>query len=810
MRLLHRKLRRDLWHLRGPFLAVVLVVAAGVSLFVALRSMHGHLRAAQTAYYRAYHFADLFVPVVRAPQSVAREIAALPGVAQVETRVVADVLLDVPGLPEPATGRFISLPDTEEREPSSAGEAPRPRLNDLHLRSGRMPGRGEAGAVLASDAFARANDLRPGDRLGAVLHGRFERLTIVGTAIAPEFVYEIRGSGDIFPDNRRFGAFWMSERALAAAFDLENRWNEAVLTLAPDATPAAIAALVERLDERLAPYGALGAYGREDHVSHRFLSDEIAETRVTSLLLPSIFLGVTAFLLHLVMHRLVATQREQIAVLKAFGYRSSEVTRHYFALAAVPVGAGAVVGVGTGLAFAGSLARLYARFFQFPPAEATFRPDPGVVAAGLAVSALAALAGAFVSVVAAARMPPAEAMRPDHPETFRRSPFDRGWIRRRLSLPSRSIARHLFRRPGRAALSILGLALAGSILVASRFVYDAVEWIRRVQFEHVQRESIAVTFTNPRPHSALDELRRLPGVLSVEPVRVAPIRLRSGAAASGRPGTERTAIFGLTPAGELRRIVDRHFVARRPPPSGLVLSSRLAERLGARAGDLIELSFLDGRRRRVSVRVEGVVEDLLGAVAYADLETLEALAGDGETISGAFLRADEAAAEALFSRLSRLPGVAGVSSRRATARGFEATIAESFRISLGITVFFAAVIAAGMVYNGARVALSERGRELASLRVLGFTRREVATMLLGEQATLTALSLPLALALGYALCALVVLRFESELFRIPLVVSGATVLFAVGTVTLAAVASGALVRRRLDRFDLVSVLKARE
>lgn len=806
VRPLHRKLRRDVWHLRGPFGAVVLVVASGVSLFVALRSMNGFLRGAQERYYRESRFAEAFVPVARAPVGVAQEIGRLPGVAAVEPRIVVDVLLDVPGLAEPATGRFVSLPDVGGNG-GAGGEVGHPRLNDLRLASGRLPERGERGSVVASAAFARANRLRPGDRLGAVLHGRFEPLTLVGTAIAPEFVYEIRGTGEIFPDNRRFGAFWMAESALAAAFDLEGRANEFVLTFAPGTTAAGRADLLRRLDALLAPYGPLGAFDRSEHVSHRFLSDEIGETAVTSVLLPTIFLGVTAFLLHLVLFRLVGTQRAQIAVLKAFGYRSREVAAHYLALALAPVTAGALLGTALGFAFARALAGVYARFFQFPPELARFVPDGAVVGAAIAAGVGSGLVGALLSVRAVVRLPPAEALRPDAPERFRPSPFDRGGLRQRLSIPARSVARHLYRRPGKAALSLVGLALAGALLVASRFAYDAVDWIRRVEFEHVQRESVAVTFREALPRAALDELRRLPGVVAVEPFRGVAAELESGGA---RPARERAALIGHAAGGELRRIVDQRLVAHAPPASGLLLSRRLAEELAVSAGDSLDLLVLDGRRRRAKVGVEGIVDDLLGGVAYAEAGELARLAGEPGTFSGAFLAVDPLAERELYGRLKRLPGVAAVSTRRATAQSFDATIAESFRISLSITMLFACVIAAGMIYNGARVALSERGRELASLRVLGFSRREVAAMLLGEQAVLTALSLPLGLALGYALCRLIVIRFESELFRIPLVVSGATVAFAIVTVAVAAALAGALVRRRLDRFDLVSVLKSRE
>ncbi len=790
MRPLDRKLLRDTWHLRGPFFAVVLVAASGIALFVALRSMQGYLTGAQADYYRNQRFADLFVHARRVPDSLASEIAAVPGVAVAETRVVAEVLLDVPGLAEPATGRVVSLP-----------EGRRPRLNDLYLRRGRLPLPGETDAVVVSDAFARANRLELGDRLGAVLYGRWQALRIVGTAVSPEFVYEIGGS-DIFPDNRRFGALWMGRRALADAFALEGAWNDLVATLAPGALQPEVLA---RLDRLLAPYGGRGAYGREDHVSHRFLSDEIQETRVTSVLVPSIFLAVTAFLMHLVLGRLVGTQRDQIAVLKAFGYPSRTVARHYIALALAPVGAGCLLGIAVGVWFAARLAAVYANFFQFP--EVAFAPRMGVILAGAGIGLAAGLAGALGAARRALALPPAEAMRPETPARYRPSLVESGPWGRLLTAPARIVVRHLHRSPMKALMSIGGLAAAGAILVVSPFFFDAVDRLEEVQFDHVQREEIAVAFREVRDPAALDELRQLPGVRRVEPYRIVDARL---SALRWGHRSERVGLTGLTPGAELRRIVDQDLRALEPPPRGVLLSAMLAERLGVAAGDRVAVAILEGRRPSLELTVQGTTDDLLGSAVYLDLDFLNREMGESAVASGAFLAVDPPALDALYARLKRLPGVSGVGVRAAVRAGFEKTIAESFSISLAVTILFACVLAAGMVYNGARVALSEHGRELASLRVLGFTQAEVATLLLGEQAILTLASLPLGLLAGYGLCWLIVLRVQSELFRIPLVVTTTTPLFAVTAVVAAAMLSGWIVRRRLSRLDLVAVLKTRE
>jgi putative ABC transport system permease protein len=784
---LHRKVLRDLWHLRSQMLAVAVVMACGVAMFVTLRSMHGWLRGTQTAYYAAFRFPQVFAHARRVPSGVAAELARLPGVTGVRTRVVRDVTLDVPGLAEPATGRLVSLPVPR-----------RAILGDVYLREGRWI-TDRAGEVLASDAFARANGLRVGDSIAAVINGRWQVLTIVGTALSPEYVYEIRGVGDVFPDNRRFGILWMGERALASAFQMEGAFDDVALAIGPDATLPDVLQGVDRVLER---YGGTGAYGREDQISHRFLDSEIEETQVTSLFIPTIFLAVTAFLLHIVLVRLVGTQREQIAVLKAFGYGNRTIAAHYVQLALGPIVVGSGAGVAIGLWLAAGLAGVYGRFYQFP--TITFTPDWQVVATAVVVSAGASLAGAVGSVRRAVRLPPAEAMRPEAPGTFRPGLLERLGIAERVSAATRIVLRALERRPVKSGLSVLGIAFATAIVVTGWWMFDVIDVMKEIQFEEVDRSDAMVTFQELRGAGAVFALARLDGVRRVESFRAVPARLRHA------HRNVRIAVVGLEPEAELTRLVDRNRIRRDAPAGGLALSDVLAARLGIRAGDTVDVEVLEGERTRGRMPVSVVMEDIIGTSAVTALPTLHAFLGEGGTSSGAYLRVDGRRQDSVYRALKAMPAVSGVTIRASVLEGFEKTIAQSFMISITVLLAFACVISAGIVFNGARVALSERGRELASLRVLGFTRAEVTRLLLGEQLLLVLAGIPLGFLLGYGLAQLVSVRFESDLFRIPMLMRRQTYLYAFAVVAAASLLSAWAVRRRIYRLDLVAVLKTRE
>ena len=787
MRALDRKLLRDLWHLRGQAVAIALVVACGVATVVTARVGYESLRESQAAYYTEYRFADVFSALERAPESLRAALAAIPGVAAVETRIVAEVTLDVPGLAEPATGRLVSIPALRA-----------PILNDVHLRRGRWIEPGRSDEVIASEAFADANGLEVGDRLGAVLRGRWQSLRIVGIGISPEYVYEIQGT-NLFPDNKRFGVLWMSRDALGPAFDLDGAFNDVSLQLAPGARELEV---IDRADRLLDRYGGLGAFGRKDQISHSFLSDEIRQNRVFGTIMPAIFLGVAAFLLHIVLARLVATQREQIAVLKAFGYSSLAVGLHYLELALVCVLAGSLLGAVLGLWWASAINRMYGEFYRFPLLR--FAPSVTVVAIGIGVSAAAAFAGALSAVRRVVALPPAEAMRPEPPASFRAGRLERTRLQRRLPASLRMIWRNLTRRPARAALSVLGMALAVAILIIGYYFVDAIDYLGTFQFRSVQREDVTVLFHDPRPARARHEVRALPGVMRVEPFRVVPARLRH------EHSQRRVALFGLEANSELRRILDADGGVVPVPREGAVLTAKLAEILGVKTGDELRVEVLEQGRPVRTVRVAGIANELIGLNAYMDAGALHRLMREGDSISGAFLTVDAAAAATLNAELKRMPAVAGATTRLAALRSFEDTLAKSLNVFTTVLVTFAAVIAAAMVYNAARIALSERGRELASLRVLGFTRREVSVLLLGEQAILTAAAIPLGFVIGYRLCAALASAYQWEFFRLPLVVSTRTYGFAVAVLVASALGSALAVRRRIDRLDLVAVLKTRE
>lgn len=783
MRTLDRKVLRETWRQRGQAVAVALVVGCGIASFVTMRSAYDALVMSQRGYYQAQRFADLFAHVTRAPEETGRRVAALPGVAVAETRLVFESTLDVPGLAEPATGHIVSLP----RE-----------LNLLHLRKGRLPAAGATREVAVSEAFSVANRIDPGGSLSAVLNGRWTRLDVVGVALSPEFVYELP-AGSLFPDNRRYGVLWMSREAMEAAFDMRGAFNDLLARLAPGVLEADV---LRKVDSILDRYGTLGAYGRADQISHRFLTDEIRQDRITGIVVPGVFLAIAAFLTHVILSRMIATQREQIAVLKAYGYTNLEIGTHYLKLALFPVGAGSIAGVAAGVWLGRGLARIYADFFRFPEMQFSLSTEIVLTAAG--IGAATAISGVWVAVRNVIALPPAEAMKPARPASFQAGILERLRLTDAFPVAVRMILRSLERQPVRALLTLAGLSFAVATLLTARYFTDGIDYLLHVQFDLVQRASATVVFRQPLTARAAHELRAMPGVLRVEGFRSVPVRLRAG------HRSYRTGIQGLPSGGNLLAILDTDLNRIEIPPRGLVMSSYLAKVLDVVPGDEIRVEVLEGSKAVRTETIGGVTEEFLGTSVYMDLDGIHRMLGEESALSGALLSVDPKDAAALYARLKNAPAVAGVQAWEAAIAGFLETLAKSMSISTGILTVFALVIACSIVYNSVRIAMSERAHELASLRVLGFTRGEVALILLGEQAMLTVASIPCGFVLGWWICALMARAMASELFRMPVILFRASYVNAAEVILVASVLSGVMIAHGVWRLNLLQALKTRE
>ena len=784
---LDRKLLRDLARLKGQMLAVSVVMACGLAMMICTRSLIHTLESTRDAYYEKHRMADVFGSLKRAPLAVAERLADIPGVATVEPRVVVDVTLDLPGLAEPATGHLVSLPE----------DGPQ-RLNQIFLRKGRMPRLDERREVVASEAFAEANHFEPGDQVVAVINGRRDTLVISGIGLSPEFVFEAR-SGETLPDNKRYGVFWMNYRAVAMAYNMDGAFNDFCADLAPGAHPGPV--LIE-MDRLLQNYGALGAITRTDQASARRLDDELNVLHALAVAYPVVFLSVAAFMVNAVLSRLVRLQREQIAQLKALGYASWQVGFHYLKFALVIVVLGTALGSVAGAMMSQMLVKLYTIFFRFPSLRVLL--DYQSLVWALLVSAGASTLGVLSVVRAAVKLPPAEAMRPEPPADFKPSFLERKGLTKAFSPSFRMALRNIERRPLQALFTIFGLSLATALMILPGAMADSIDYLLTYQWNDVQRQDVVAFLTEPGSPSAFHDLEHLPGVTSAEPIRRVQARFSFG------NHSRRLGVTGMPPTANLNRLLDAKGQAIPMPENGILMSAKLAEILGAKLDDEVLVSVLEGRRPERLLPIRGLLEDFSGVAAYMDISALRRLMQEGDTINGAYLTVDQTKWESFMQKVKSTPRSSVIFVKKEQLAAFRKTTGQSIGILRSLYLTLAVIVAFGVVYNSARIALSERTRDLATLRVVGFSQREVGAVLLGELSLLVVSALPVGFLLGQLLTTGIFHSLSTETIRLPLRITLTTYLTAMGVVLGATAASFWAVSRLLKKLDLVGVLKARD
>ena len=794
MRALDRKLLRDLRLMWSQALTIALVVASGIGGYLTTLSAVDSLALARERVYAEALFADVFASVKRAPAAALDTLRRLPGVAELQPRVEVLVRLQLPGTADPATGQLIGI---DERQPQG--------LNRISLRGAaahdtdlRSPGRPLPDGALpawVSETFATAHGLKPGARVQALVNGRSRDLLVQGVALSPEFVFAGLWG---MPDQRGFGVFWVDAQALAAALDMNGAFNRVSIRLAPGAREREV---IDALQTELARWGGREAYGRAEQTSHAMLEAEIEEQQVLGSILPAIFLAVAAFLLNVVISRLVSTQREQIAALKALGYANAAIAAHYLKLVLSIVALGLLLGLLLGRWMGGLLVQLYAEFFRFPRFD--HQLDPGLAFTALLLTVITAVLGTLQAILATVRLAPAEAMRPPAPGRYRRTWLDRA-AGSRLPTGLRLILRNMQRRPWRSSLAVLGVAFAVAIVILGNFFRDAIAVVVDTQFNLVMRNDVSMWTLEPLSDAARGELLRLPGVKAVESSRFVPVRLVHGAR------SERNQIRGIEASPDLLRVIDLHGRAVQPSGEGLLLTDRLATKLGVRVGDLLRVEVLEGRARTLQLPVQATVSEMMGLNVYMSRTALNRALGEGDLSSGFSLLLEPGAEAGVLQAAREQPRLAGAFSKATMLRNMQELTARNIRIMSTVLTLFACVIAVGVVYNHARIALAERSWELASLRVLGFRQGEVAALLLGEMALTIAVALPLGMLLGRQLVAFLAVALKNDQFAFPVVIEPPTYAWAAIAVLLAAVASAWVVRRRIDALDMVAALKTRE
>jgi putative ABC transport system permease protein len=786
MSVLNRKLFRDLWRLKWQMAAIALLVGCGVTVGVMAFSVQKALITAQRDYYRDTRFADVFATATRAPLSLVDDLTRIPGVVAVDARAIKAGLMEVPGLLRPATARLIALPDDDRRA-----------LNRIVVIEGRLPDPNRADEAVALKTFLDAAHVVLGERLSMVIGGHRLTFTIVGAALSPEYVY-VPSNGPM-PDDAHSGVFWAPRAAVERPAGLGGAFSAVSLALAPGTSTVGTIAAVDQL---LARYGGSPAYARADQISHKFQQDRIDRMSVMATIIPPVFLIVAAALVHLVLARLVEGEREQVGLIKAFGYDDFAASSLYLKMAAVVGIIGAAAGGLVGGWLAHTLVYVLAKYMRFPHLTAQFSWSAFWVS--LAFSVATAVGGSVLAVRRAVRLSPAVAMQPPAPAVFHTGVVERLRIARRFDQPTRMIIRHIERFPLRAISTAGGLGISLSLLISAQFMFGSFDESIDQAYYRARRWTDVIAFAESRDIHALAEATRLPAVVKSEPFRNVAAHLRANAR------SERVVVVGLEGDAQLERTLTASGKPIAFKGRGLTISEALAGKLHIQAGDVAELEITQGRYPRTVVPIGAVARDYAGVTVHMSRVELNRLMGDGDLVSGANLIVTSDRRFEFYRALARFPQIVTAGSRDDTVAMFRSAVAASMTIEMTFFLGIAGAIAFGIAYNITRVSLTERARDLATLRVLGFNAIDCAYILGGELVLLALIATPIGVAGGYGLAHALAAAFTRQDLYLPVVITPASLGFAV-TVYLSAVGLAlVLVAQRIWNFDLVAVLKTRD
>lgn len=752
VRVLHRKLLRDLWAAKAMLAAIVGILVVGIASFTGMASVYLNLEGARRSYYARCRMADFSVSLKKLPVVELDRLESVPQITEIRPRISFPVIIDMPESPRPVSGRIISLPDS-----------PAPIINNIVLRRGGYFTGQRREEVILNEDFARAHRLRPGDRLHVLLNHRRQELHVVGTAISSEFVYLI-APGALVPDPATYGILYVKQSFAEEVTDFQGACNELVGRLEASLRDRPDAVLRE-VETALEPFGVVTTTPRRQQTSHWFLSSELNGLRVSIVILPTIFLLVAALILNVLMTRLAEQQRTVVGTLKALGYRNGELLRHYLQFGASVGLAGGIIGTAAGYLLAEGMTGVYADFYKFP--RLINRPAPGVMLAGVGLSLLFSLLGTWRGVRSLLRLHPAEAMRPAPPPQGHRIFLERlGLLWRRLGFRWQMVLRSLFRQRMRTAVTTGAASIGAALLLTTFHMRDAMQELIRFQYQKLLRADYELAFKDQRDGGALLEARQLPGVDRAEPVFQVACTFHHGHL------RKQGSIVGLQHDAVLTQLYD---TAGRPivlPQTGLVLTRKLAELLQVRPGDRLTFVPVQGRRDRLQVPVMRVVDSYLGTAAYADFDYLNRLMGEEATLTQVQLKVspERATTQSFYRELKRLPALQSVSAVRDQKKKLMRVLIEQMMISIFIVIVFAGMIFFGSLLNASLISLAERREEIALLRVLGYSSREVGGLFLRENLCLNITGTLLGLPLGFLFSHWITRLYNTELFRIPLVI----------------------------------------
>ncbi|MDP4127412.1 MAG: FtsX-like permease family protein [Bacillota bacterium] len=749
MVMLRRKTWRDIKENKGVYLACIVVIVIGLMIYTSMSVVVENMDKAQKDFYSETHFADGFISVTGYPENKVNALTFIPGVDQAEGRIVKDVrIVDQ----QKDSNRYLRMVSTSMTNS--------PKINELRLMTGHLPTDNQSD-ILVDPQFFAANHLSLGDSINVILEGKQATFTVTGTAQSPEFIYIMRTAQDLYPSPEDFGIAYVPLSSLKTLVKEKGQVNDLVVTLKSGVN---FDSVKESLQTVLKPYGLQSIVPRKDQTSNAILTSEITNIRSMAKTLPVVFLGVAAIILYTMLRRLIEQQRVAIGTLKAFGFTNQEVVRHYLTYPLLIGTIGGLLGGLSGVALSFPLTTLYKQYFALPGLKSEFSVKYLLV--GLFLSLSFSLVSGIRGSLDILRLEPAQAMRPPAPVNASKTSIEKiKWFWQRLSSQAQMGIRDVFRTPTRSIFNVIGIAVVFSLMTVSWSMQNMTNLLTVVQLEQVQTYDVKLSLAHPTATGATKlALTHEVGVSKVEPVLEVPVTLRSSWL------KKEVSLMGLSKDSSLYNILDKNGHRIEVPNQGILLSEHLAKTLNVKTGDVIYVES-PWRREPIGSKgenllVQGVVPQYVGLNAFMEEKELQRFLRQGEISTSMLVKMDQSEVGRIKSKYRNASNVTSIESLKDTGDKIRKML-DSFGFTTWLLAILGGITGFALIYNSSIISLSERKRELASLRVLGMTPREVLRVITSEQWTLYAFGILLGIPLAYGLEIGMAQAMSNDLYSLP-------------------------------------------
>lgn len=775
---------------KGQYAAILVTIILGIMIFIAMSMAAINLKTTLDAYYEENNFADFFVTINSAPESVIEKINKIDGVKSAEGRISGTV-------------PFISKDETERINVKLISARPDEQINKAFLIKGTLIKNNYKDALVLSQ-FADARGIEIGDEITVQVNGRPVQLQVAGIVANPEFIYLMENLDALMSDATKFGAVYISEELSQTLFGMKGAFNTILIDYDETLIPAddnenepVIQRILDDIEKEVDGYGIQSMFHKKSQLSNSMVSQEIKQLKNMSNSLPLVFLLVAALILAMMLNRMVKKDRGVIGLFKAIGYSNKDMVIHYTKYALFAGIIGGTIGGIAGMATAGGMTQLYLQYFNIPLLKVDF--NFGYVAIAVAMASVICTGAGLWGARGIIHITPAESMKEEHPKKGKRIFLENiPFLWKRFSFSWKLVFKNIFRSKKRTGLVIAGVIFTYGMILFTLSMPAVVDNLMNKYFTDYLKMDYSVSFKMPMDKSVVYDFKGMGKIDAIEVKADIPVELSNG---------NLKKIINLTAVNQDTQFYgfadnDGNSIAM--PEQGLMLTENLAGILKVKPGDWVKVKSYSGGDP-VYEKVVVVFPQSLGMGAYTNFESLNRFLLGKNLITGVNIKSGDTA---LANEILKARNIASVSSSTDIRAMYDKSLALII-VSIGIMLVFSGVLGFSIVYNVTSVNIGEREAEFSTLRVLGFSNKEIFRLILKENNIIMVIGILLGIPVGTAMLGYATYAFSTENYSLKMEPTSASLFYAGMTTILFILLAQVATYRRIKKLDFLQALKTR-